>query len=45
MRKKIKLQRPDYHLRQQCGVKELKAISFLNKIIKNYKRMLNLEKL
>lgn len=37
-------QRPDYHLRQQCTAKDLEAICYFNRIIKNYKRMLFLEK-
>jgi len=37
-------QRTDYKLRQQCTAKDLEAICYFNKIIKNYKSMLLLSK-
>jgi len=45
MKKKKEIKRPDYNLRQQCTAKDLEAICYFNRIIKNYKRILKLEKL
>ena len=41
----ITKQRPEYKLRQQCTANDLKVICYFNRIIKNYKRMLLLEKI